>query len=724
MPSSHLKAGFSMLAALIFVAISAPNVQGVYVPRDTYSPQHGRESDNARRREHHTRTHSEPSLPSALWPPSLPLPAPMILPIPPSLLNGQDKIGHQTRESDEEGTSVTGRSVEWDPLDPFYFIEEIVDYLSPSQLHGEEKRAASEFRPQEVFDTLHTGSHATLSDQQVERGVDHGKRSNSQAPIIYSAEPRGEEKVIFGVSKRDEGDDGVPGAIDILSVASNSTQLQRIASLVLDIANLAAAPPSDMTSNDSSTTSEQAFFLNVSSTHQTRIYLHPIDNQNDSASSNGGNGTNIAVTLRLPVFDAKAAALVHYCTTFDPHAEHPEPLAVEPCFSDFGSPAENKSQTFAYNSGTGVIRPMWFDNHGEGETAGGHADYVASDAEDDLAAATGASSFSRFLGFDRDSVNSTAASMPASSAPNSTATVPGASNVILVFTPAAPEVSSQPDDTSVADIEFESAGLLSNFNSPSATSSVATQSNARRPQSDGAQPSAAVQMDVVPSSSPSPFETAPTGSSLEPMTSSNAASATATATGDADIASIQPSSSSPNASSPPIPTAASGTTASSAPVSTIVAGVELTATPTSSVASAESTGATSYTSTSVTVSGSSADPNSNTIAPASSLAGSANTTPTASPISTTAAPAASPSPMDAETIASLIADYASSAVFAMPSTAPIPAADVAMAMEESSSSSPLLPTEDANSESLATDAPNALVEEVSNEWIFKPEARL
>ncbi|KAI0358191.1 hypothetical protein OH77DRAFT_1250871 [Trametes cingulata] len=185
-----------------------------------------------------------------------------------------------------------------------------------------------------------------------------------------------------------QGLDGVPGSIEIMSQVANSTVGQRIASLVL-------AAPSNGTSAATNSTGS-AFVLNASDTDRTQMYLVTAANADDGTSTSNNTSSNstspasstpasfIRVALQMPVFDAASAQLMPYCATFDPRPAAPAAMTVEACMGS-SSTDEHKSQVFAYEPGTGVIRPMWYEGEDDGtdDNSTGSADDPSDDEDSD-----------------------------------------------------------------------------------------------------------------------------------------------------------------------------------------------------------------------------------------------------------------------------------------------------------------------------------------------------
>ncbi|KAI0714172.1 hypothetical protein C8T65DRAFT_738845 [Cerioporus squamosus] len=168
--------------------------------------------------------------------------------------------------------------------------------------------------------------------------------------------------------KRDDQGTGAPGTIDIMSPSDDAPQGKRIASLVV-------ASPDGSTSPDDDNAS--SFMLNASEADHSPMYLvklasNATDPPTPSNSSSDSTGTPnnstassayIPVMLMTDVFVADSAQLERYCATFDPRPSAPSAMTAQNCSSGDA----HKSQIFAYEPGTGIVRPMWFDGEDDGE---------------------------------------------------------------------------------------------------------------------------------------------------------------------------------------------------------------------------------------------------------------------------------------------------------------------------------------------------------------------
>ena len=230
-----------------------------------------------------------------------------------------------------------------------------------------------------------------------------------------------------------------------------------------------------MSSNNttSGNTSASEFVLNASDSDHTQMYMVQAPDDNFSvASATIGNLTTpnsfIKVLLQMPVFDADSAQLKSYCATFDPRPSNPAQMTVESCM-DGASPDEHKSQVFAFEPGTGVIRPVWSEEFSSNSTSAGSVDTPSADgADDDGPAEVPPDESSQVGGTSSGNNSSTTTSSMANNNGSSDVTsssfdqealneeygedtrpalrfahsfsVEKAQNVTLVFSPAAPEV--------------------------------------------------------------------------------------------------------------------------------------------------------------------------------------------------------------------------------------------------------------------------------------------
>jgi hypothetical protein len=106
------------------------------------------------------------------------------------------------------------------------------------------------------------------------------------------------------------------------------------------------------------------YVLDASQSNSTQMLLVPLpsnsssdDTSGNSSLPSGGNSSMIPVNLQMNLFDPDQAMTVPYCATFGPDPNKPEPISMESC----GSPEPGKSQRFAYEPDTSVLKPMFID---------------------------------------------------------------------------------------------------------------------------------------------------------------------------------------------------------------------------------------------------------------------------------------------------------------------------------------------------------------------------
>ncbi|KAH9074741.1 hypothetical protein EDB83DRAFT_1866086 [Lactarius deliciosus] len=159
------------------------------------------------------------------------------------------------------------------------------------------------------------------------------------------------------LGKRNGDMDGAPGRIDIMSPVADSADGKRIASLVL-------APSNSTSASYNPTTYSSEFVLNASETDSTLMYLLPVSDSSTTQSTSTLTSDEMRVTIRLAMFNRASASISPFCATFDPNPPAPGPLTAEECADD--PVGEHRSQLFAFDQATGVVRPMWFDGQSDG----------------------------------------------------------------------------------------------------------------------------------------------------------------------------------------------------------------------------------------------------------------------------------------------------------------------------------------------------------------------
>ncbi|KAH9032317.1 hypothetical protein EDB84DRAFT_1561995 [Lactarius hengduanensis] len=183
-----------------------------------------------------------------------------------------------------------------------------------------------------------------------------------QSYIVPHVTKRATAQELFSLpslGKRNGDIDGAPGRIDIVSPVAGSADGERIASLVLASSNSTSA-----TSSDNPTTYISEFVLNASETESTQMYLLPASDSSITQSTSMLASDEKVVTIRLAMFNRATASVSSFCATFDPNPPVPGPLTAKECAVD--PVGEHRSQLFAFNQATGVVRPMWSDGQSDG----------------------------------------------------------------------------------------------------------------------------------------------------------------------------------------------------------------------------------------------------------------------------------------------------------------------------------------------------------------------
>ncbi|TDL23722.1 hypothetical protein BD410DRAFT_146985 [Rickenella mellea] len=269
------------------------------------------------------------------------------------------------------------------------------------------------------------------------------------------------------------------GRYHVIHLRDTSAAAKRDVEGLPGVPGTASEPtPSNTTTSAPSTPTANSFILDASNSTQTQVYLvasSPSNSTNSTDSNTTSNSTagpaaDIKVTLQVPVFEPSKASMEPYCATFDPNPPAPAPLSMERCFGDDAPVADDgsmkKSQTFAYNPSSGVIRPVWLS-----------ADIP--DTQQTLASQNDGGDPSAAVNSTGASTSMTPSSTPTSSS-NTTSTgtassvMPSATpqEVTLVFTPIAPAVDAV--DNSVP---ADSSSSISMSTSSSTSSVTATDSS-------------------------------------------------------------------------------------------------------------------------------------------------------------------------------------------------------------------------------------------------------
>ncbi|KAH8104106.1 hypothetical protein BXZ70DRAFT_684368 [Cristinia sonorae] len=327
----------------------------------------------------------------------------------------------------------------------------------------------------------------------------------------------------IGLHLKRSDPDGVAGRVDIMSPVSNSTAGQRIASLVLS-----------PTAAGGTYQAGSPFILNASGTNSTQIYMvsrpesepdssgaadstatptNSTTAASDTTTAGSSNGTYpapsttdtsspgyVKVALQIPMFNSEDATMKVYCATFDPKPVEPAPLTVEDCM-DPDEAADHKSQTFAYEPSTGVIRPMWFEDDNADSNALSTEDGSEDDEDNGTSVLDGDSGTNSTSAASQDPTTPASSKMasvtsamaldaqfgdatrpPAfahsfaaitnSSTPSNSTTMPSnARNVTMVFVPAAPQIVSPERADS---LKMESADSLDGDDSGTSRASTVT----------------------------------------------------------------------------------------------------------------------------------------------------------------------------------------------------------------------------------------------------------
>jgi hypothetical protein len=218
------------------------------------------------------------------------------------------------------------------------------------------------------------------------------------------------------------------------------------------------------------------------------MYLVP---SSFNSSSSTLTPDEMPVTLRLPMFDAASASIVSYCATFDPQPPVPAPLTAEECTPD--PVGEHRSQVFAFNPDTGVVRPMWYQGQDDGTDSENNG--CTGDVDPPTPQSASLAGVTDMDGNDTISTPSTdqapmnnfsvLAANSSQGAPSNSSggNISGAQNVALVFVAADPEVQDTPavaSTTASSGLATTTGGAESSTSAfPSATGSsgIATASS-------------------------------------------------------------------------------------------------------------------------------------------------------------------------------------------------------------------------------------------------------
>lgn len=328
---------------------------------------------------------------------------------------------------------------------------------------------------------------------------------------------------------------------DSQSPGPNSDVAQRIASLVL-------AAPGNGTTGDNSTSA--TFVLNASDTNSTQLYLVPLPASDvDALSADPASSpptsppTFIKVALQMAMFDPQTAQLRSYCTTFNPRPAAPAPMTVEAC-TDGSSTDEHKSQVFAYEPGSGAIRPMWYEGQDSAAEHDSDSSTVPTDdpsdgdgSDDDLGGTSNSTTVDPTTPTSSKVVNVTSFQQEALEEQYGDATRPptrmasfktfaadissNARNVTLMFSPVSPEVPpAAPVAQDKAAVPASSTELASSTTSVSGTATSTAMSDTTTVMTTSSAASSEA-TETLTSSSDTSSDTASTTSSSAPSSASS-----------------------------------------------------------------------------------------------------------------------------------------------------------------------------------------------------------
>jgi hypothetical protein len=216
------------------------------------------------------------------------------------------------------------------------------------------------------------------------------------------------------------------------------------------------------------------------------------------------NTHEMVVSLRLPMFNAASASIDPYCVTYNHDPPAPAPLTAERCTED--PVGELQSQVFAFDSGTGVLRPMWFKTQ-ESESDG------CIDGVNRAAAQN--ASLPSATGVDSSHSDPTSSANPASASSfavltavdsshmtppdESEGSIQGTQNVALVFVATNPEVMDTPADASTTGSSVLGTTTTAMESSASGSPAAQVTSSSLSPVSASTVSSASSNTSVAPS---------------------------------------------------------------------------------------------------------------------------------------------------------------------------------------------------------------------------------
>ena len=216
----------------------------------------------------------------------------------------------------------------------------------------------------------------------------------------------------------------------------------------------------------------------------------------------------IGVTIRLEMFNVASASNVPYCATYDPDPPAPAPLTAEECTGD--PVGKRRSQLFAFDRTTRVVRPMWVNAQDSGKDECIDDAHRAAPQNASLPSVTEADSShpNSTSSVDRASTSNitvlTADPSHTTPSNDSEGSIQRAQNVALVFVATNPEVMDTPADASTtvsSVLATTTTAIASSSPSSLATSSSAAQVTSSSSSSTSAStvPSAGSNASVVSS---------------------------------------------------------------------------------------------------------------------------------------------------------------------------------------------------------------------------------
>ncbi|KIK05703.1 hypothetical protein K443DRAFT_90850 [Laccaria amethystina LaAM-08-1] len=352
--------------------------------------------------------------------------------------------------------------------------------------------------------------------------------------------------------RRDEQAAPVPGTVLIMSPVYNSSD-REIAALYMD-------------------TSTDEYVLNASDTQRTAL---SVAKASIPTSQNTEDSDDVAVFLQTLISSNSSSTPVPHCATYDPNPAQAEPMKMTPCDNTTTADA-HRSQLFAYNERTGVIRPMaLLEDEGPNNATSPSAPSNDANSWNSTAASNGTTSSNSTAPSNGTTSAATAGSTPGSFA-RIDAALTGSQNVVLKFVPDDVKVEDTQDPASNGTMTTTATVTVTNTASESASSqslsaadvtsatddpvsstlssgTLTASASSALSTIDGASPSStsagALKVEVISPSDSSSASTTPSASSTTVASSSIDAAAVASSIAASNAAAS--SSSTINASSSP-----------------------------------------------------------------------------------------------------------------------------------------------------------------------------